>query len=557
MIALALALLGLPPGLQAPASPPTFAAAAEIVHVDATVTDRKGRPVPGLTAADFALFEDGRPVAIVAFAAPTAPGRGGLPAPGTPAPLSTEAPSAQPADPLTVVVYVDGRNLTSAGRRRVLDGLGARLADLLRAGGVRVVVMAEQQGTRALCEPTDDAARLQRALEAASQGSVLGDLARSDELTTLELVRNAIELAQAPCDEILAQLQGIVRQLAQARDHHARETFARLAGVIAAIGALPGSKALLLLTENLEQRPGLALFHQLGDICPQAMSSRASELFAPMQEFDLARALKDLAARANAARVTIYPIDGGGLATFSAADVSRSDRRYTPTPRNDSVRAANLKAGPLILADETGGVATFDANRPAAALGWLSDEVHGRYTLGFSPARAPDGRSHSLRLELARKGLKARHRLSYWHAPSAEEQVSRTYAALLLGYESDQLEARIDVRAGTGSEPSGVEIRLSLPVARLGTRPDADARVAELRVVMATRSAGAAVSDAPALAREKTIELRLPATEAGLPGARREVVVRMPLADRDQEVAVGVRDLASGAASYRRLLVRR
>ena len=552
-----LTLLGVPGFLQVPATPPTFPAETEVVHVEAMVTDKKGRPVQGLTAVDFSVFEDGKPVPIVAFVAPAPPGEGPSAA-GAPVERRTGARPAPASDALTVVVYVDSRNLTTAGRRRALDGLGSLLAGLLRAGGVRVLVLAEQRGTRTLGELTDDPEQLGRALAVAAQGAALGDLARSDELTALELVKTAIETAQANCDEILPQLQGILRQHAQAREQQARETLARLAGVSAAIGALPGTKALLFLTENLEQRPGLALFHQLGDICPQAMASRASELVAPMQEFDLSRALQDLAARANAARVTIYPVDGGGLATFSVSDVSRGDRRYTPTPRNDSVRTANLKAGPWILAEETGGIATFDSNKPAVALGWIAGELHGRYTLGFSPARAADGRSHSLRLELARKGLKVRHRLSYFHAPSGEAQVTRTYAALLLGYEADELGAQIHVERSGAAEPAGVAIRISLPLDRLGTRPDGDARVAQLRVVMATRNAGEAVSEAPALARERTVEVRLPpTTEGGQPGATHDIVVRMAFAAEDQEVAVGVRDLIGGAASYQRVLVRR
>ena len=87
------------------------------------------------------------------------------------------------------------------------------------------------------------------------------------------------------------------------------------------------------------------------------MQSRSSELFAAEREFDLSRAFQEVAARANAARVTIYPVNGGGLTTNSVADVSQqADRRYTPTPNNDRVRAVNVKAGPGILAEETGGV---------------------------------------------------------------------------------------------------------------------------------------------------------------------------------------------------------
>ena len=53
---------------QAPQSErPTFRASVENVVVDVVVTDREGRPVPGLTADDFEVYENGRPQSITAF----------------------------------------------------------------------------------------------------------------------------------------------------------------------------------------------------------------------------------------------------------------------------------------------------------------------------------------------------------------------------------------------------------------------------------------------------------------------------------------------------------
>jgi VWFA-related protein len=48
---------------------PTFRAAIEAVQVDVLVTDREGRLVSGLTAADFELLENGKPQAITTFSA--------------------------------------------------------------------------------------------------------------------------------------------------------------------------------------------------------------------------------------------------------------------------------------------------------------------------------------------------------------------------------------------------------------------------------------------------------------------------------------------------------
>ena len=49
------------------AAQPTFRSGVELVTIDVVATDRSGRPVHDLKAADFELFEDGKSVPIKAF----------------------------------------------------------------------------------------------------------------------------------------------------------------------------------------------------------------------------------------------------------------------------------------------------------------------------------------------------------------------------------------------------------------------------------------------------------------------------------------------------------
>jgi hypothetical protein len=52
------------------------------------------------------------------------------------------------------------------------------------------------------------------------------------------------------------------------------------------------------------------------------------------------------------------------------------------------------------------------------------------------------------------------------------------------------------------------------------------------------------------------VKVRWPVAQAGSPGTgRREIVVEMPFGAEDREIAVGVRDLIGGGASYARLVV--
>src|SRR5262245_61982953 len=78
----ALALAQSPPPQPTAERPPTFTTTTRLVQVSVVVHDKDGKPVAGLTADDFQLFEDGKPQVIESFTVQSAgAGPGPLPAP--------------------------------------------------------------------------------------------------------------------------------------------------------------------------------------------------------------------------------------------------------------------------------------------------------------------------------------------------------------------------------------------------------------------------------------------------------------------------------------------
>ena len=109
-----------------------------VVNVDVHVTDKKGRPVTGLTRDDFVVTEDGAPVEIAYFYDSQ-----GVAAPQTNDPPSNRAvPSSYVrAEDLVVVIYIDNYWLLPADRKRVLDDIErfvARTGSGLVVRGVRI-----------------------------------------------------------------------------------------------------------------------------------------------------------------------------------------------------------------------------------------------------------------------------------------------------------------------------------------------------------------------------------------------------------------------------------
>ena len=65
------------------------------------------------------------------------------------------------------------------------------------------------------------------------------------------------------------------------------------------------------------------------------------------------------------------------------------------------------------MAHDTGGLATFGTKNNAGALERLGTDIRSYYSLGYTPGHLGDGRAHSIKVRVKRKGVNVRHRTSY------------------------------------------------------------------------------------------------------------------------------------------------
>ena len=117
---------------QAPQTPqpPVFRGGTTLVQIDAIVTDDSRRPIADLTAADFELLDDGKPMTIdrVRFL-----GAEEYPAGATPAPIRTHEDEEREASRDDVRVYaivLDDYHVPQMGELRVIDPLVAFVSQL-------------------------------------------------------------------------------------------------------------------------------------------------------------------------------------------------------------------------------------------------------------------------------------------------------------------------------------------------------------------------------------------------------------------------------------------
>jgi VWFA-related protein len=344
----------------------------DLVRVDATVTDERGRHVGDLTVDDFELSQDGRPQAITTFnyvslgaaAAATTPMRD--PAVRSPAPGPTR-PLAPHEIRRTIAIVVDDLGLSFESASRARTALQRFLDTQMREGDL-VAILRTGAGMGALQQFTSDRRMLQSAVERVrwnfvSRASLFNSPA---ELDQLDRFRNEILTAGT-----LGALRYVIRGLAD----------------------LPGRKSVILLSDGFRLTDADDRYGRVLD------------------------ALRALADASNRSGVVVYGIDMRGLVTTgpTAGDRSPSTAAGRPAELRDS------QEGLAVLAAATGGLFIKDTNDLSGGLSRVLDDQQGYYLLGYVPEGSTFTGAkttfHTLTVRMKRPGLRVRSRSGFLSVP--------------------------------------------------------------------------------------------------------------------------------------------
>jgi VWFA-related protein len=384
---------------------------AELVRVDVVVTDRAGRPVTDLVAEDFLLLEDGRPQPLTHFQAPSAGGPAAAAAP--------EARATAPAAGRRVVLAVDDLHLSPGSLERAKAAL-KRFISEQASDEDELALVTTSASVGMLQSFTRERAVLRRAVDrlayrerranaggratmseyeaqAIDRGDPEALRLATQEITLRELISPPARAGgvQNPHSEIEAR--GMARSLlAQALDATNR-TLGTLELVVRNLGAVPGRKALVLVSDGFVIGQG-------------TQDPRA---------FDLRR-IFDASTRAG---VAVYALDCRGVAAGSSVgDASQPALldQANPAPREGYTHQAALatRDSLAVLAEGTGGFLVHGTNDLDEALGRILHDGDAAYLLAYTPSReARDGRFRSIEVRLpGRSGLTVRAREGYYAA---------------------------------------------------------------------------------------------------------------------------------------------
>jgi VWFA-related protein len=429
--------------LWAQETEPVLRVTTRLVQVSVVVEDKKGEPIRDLTRDDFTVIDNNQPRKIAVFSLDVAQGNAAPPAPtAAPTPLLVANRVARPEEKrigVTVVVFdalnIRGLDQFTYGKKQLVEFLRT-----LQAGDPVALYFINGPVVRVAHDFTDDASALIDAAKRLTDSEILSDAGAAPSLGEASSVGDV-------GGGYFATIAGFLQQASQA-DEAARLrmttewTLTALEAIARHLTGIPGRKNLIWVSNGYPMNIGLS---------PEAFKA-AAQVGVNQELFDYSDRTNRIARILAEAEVVVYPVDPAGVRTDSRYKAS-----YAGHPSNNRMITAGERAAPTIatiraIAKQTGGLAFYN-NEIAGNMRRAVDDGRVTYTLGFYPSQESwDGKYHTLKVSVDRKGAEVRTRDGYF-AKAVAELAPEREEALKLAVASPLEGAAIGVKLQLPSNP--------------------------------------------------------------------------------------------------------
>ena len=417
------------------------------------------------------------------------------------------------------------------------------------AAGARIMVVTHARRLRMLTSFTRDLDVLNAALAEAEKGIALGMQQDSDRRWARQHVRHVRGSCRSlgddsgdPCENCLDRMISAAQFYSVQVIAERRAAVAALGQLVDALSVLEGRKALIHVSDGIQQQGGIDILHYIGQICP-AQEYKIHQHYMRQDVYDL----KHLIAQANAGRVTFYAIEAAGVRNFTAASTAWNNLTSRPSPENDIIRIANLQSTLFYISHDTGGKAVLNAGDFTPDLAKIGREIRTYYSLGYQPEHIGRGRTHRVHVKVPKKSYQVRFRRTFLHKSPDQQLADRALGVALFGFTENPLAA--EVFAGLQSPGSEdrvvVPLEVSVPLSRLTLIPKDGVRRGRLTVVVA----------APDRKGKKTVirKKEIPVTRPDDGGVLEEPYrfgVNVELPPGEHYLSVGIWDDVAGMGSF-------
>jgi VWFA-related protein len=521
---------GQKPG-EVPFPPVSESVDVAVTSVEVIVTDSKGSRVPGLTAADFEVKQDGVLQPITNFYAVS--GGKVLLEDGKAIPLDSADAAAQVPRELKgrYIFYIDNLNIQPMNRNRMFKRLKEFLPQAIgpNAEGMIVTFNRSVKVRRPFTSDVNDLLGALEQIELETGGGTTMQGERKDALERINDARSsseAISIARSHSQSLRNDLEFTIDGIKQTLD---------------SLAGMQGRKSFLYVSEGLPASAGYELF--------EAIRAKFQDSAATMEQFDFDMNTKYLkiVQSANANGVTIYTLDASGLTT---GDLLTAENRTTDVRVNEFQSRQNMQGPIRMMAEETGGKATVNTNDWKVALDEVAADFSNFYSLGYRSALGASDRPHRLEVSIrGRKGLTVRTRSSFVEKSVETRTAEAVVASLSYPRTDNPLQAGLSV--GTPKpydrENYSLPVRISVPIGKLGLVPSGDQYEGQFFVYFVVRDAKGDQSDLQ-IQRQ---QVRIPSKD--FDAAQRKDFyydATLVVVPGGQKLSVAVRDAVSNLTSY-------
>jgi VWFA-related protein len=370
------------------AAQPVFRSGTRLIQVSVIVDDGRSRPVVGLRAEDFQIFEDGkeRPVAFFTSRSETI-----VSSAAEANEIVTNRIASVSNGGVVAIVY-DRLNTARIDQSRVRESIVKYLAEVNPDDRIGLYVL-DVYGIGVLHDFTQDARSLLRVLRAAKSAD--GVALSGSEETLPEHVGTGDAL-----DEMLGLF-------AKGAEENIRSFYERQR-------ALTSIEGLEIVAKHLAGVPGRKSLVWMSSGFPFQFRSGQPTYPPPlMTSSELMTRETALAARAlNDADIAVYAIDARGLLGALAS----------PTAKSPSFTTLEQVEKPIDgirkFAELTGGAAFFNSNDLGTAIRRAVEDSRLTYLLGYyTQNNTWDGKFRKIEVKVRRRGVDVRHRQGYFAIP--------------------------------------------------------------------------------------------------------------------------------------------
>ena len=407
--------------------PPTIRVTTHMVLVDAVVTDKQGKPIPGLHPEDFVVEENGKAqkIASLTTAAESVPAAGAALPPGI---YSNEPQYRSPGRPITVML-LDAVNTPFTDQAYARRQMLAFVKDQFKPAD-RMAVFTLTGPLNMLQDFTTDPQILYTALQRfkpqtqAFQGGGAPPVSNEGGPATTSSIITSLDASTPPpsdsggnpgglgttgaasaamitsAQQALQSFEGA--QIAYAKDQFAIVTLNALSSLARILGGIPGRKNLIWVTGDLpfsfipENRvmTDAELAEDLPSLDTRRVGEHSAGNYAETFRQAHAEEIREVSARLSSAQVAVYPVDARGLSISTDTDSQETMRE---------------------MARETGGRAYVNQNEIKMGVERAFDDELAAYTIGYYPENKKyDGKYRSIKVKVKRDGVEIHSRQGYY-----------------------------------------------------------------------------------------------------------------------------------------------